>query len=265
MRVCDVHAHVYPDKIADRAAQSIGHFYHVRMEETDGSIGRLMREMEIAGIQRSVVHSVAVRPDTVESINTFIADSVRTHPQLVGFMTMHQDYADPAAEIERAMGLGLKGIKLHPDTQAVDMDDPRLMKVYEIAEEKGLPLVIHCGDYRYDWSHPRRLKHILHEFPRLVVDGAHFGGWMLYDYALEFLEDERCFVDVSSAMLYLGPRRTRELVEHYGYDRVLFGSDFPMWSPSGVLDIFLSLGFSQAAYEKMCWYNAERFLGMDLS
>lgn len=264
MQVADVHVHIYPDKIAQKATQSIGEFYHIDMAEIDGSVERLCNKVESTDIARCVVHSVAVRPGTVESINDFISATCAEHLEFVGFMTLHQDTEDVAAEIDRACGMGLKGIKLHPDTQQVNMDDDRLMRVYEIAEQKGLPLIIHCGDYRYDYSHPRRLKRILHEFPRLVVDAAHFGGWSIYDYALEFLEDEHCFLDVSSSMRFLGPRRTRELIEEYGYDRILFGSDFPMWTPASELEVFRGLGFSESAYERMCWYNTERFLGMDL-
>lgn len=262
MRVADVHVHIYPEKIAAKAAQSIGEFYNISMSENDGSVSRLEQRLEGSDIERCVVHSVAVRPHTVTSINDFIARTCESHPQYVGFMTLHQDTPNMAEEIDRACAMDLKGIKLHPDTQAVDMDDERLMAAYEIAERKGLPLIIHCGDYRYDYSHPRRLKHILHEFPNLVVNAAHFGGWSVYDYALEFLEDERCFLDMSSSMRYLGPRRTRELVEAYGYDRMLFGSDFPMWTPEDELDRFRALGFTTLALEKMCWHNAERFLGM---
>ena len=264
MRVADVHVHIYPNKIAQKATQSIGEFYNIPMAESDGTVARLQRRMQDAEIQRCVVHSVAVRPGTVHSINDFIAATCSEHPELVGFMTLHQDTEDMAAEIERACNMGLRGIKLHPDTQQVNMDDDRLMRAYEIAEKRGLPLIIHCGDYRYDFSHPRRLRRILHEFPNLVVNAAHFGGWSVYDYALEFLEHERCYLDMSSSMRYIGPRRTRELVEAYGYDRILFGSDFPMWTPTDELRVFTSLDFGEAALERMCWFNAERFLGMDL-
>ena len=136
----------------------------------------------------------------------------------------------PEAEIERAIALGLKGLKLHPDTQMVNMDDPRLMRIYEIIEGR-LPLIVHTGDYRYDYSHPRRLKNILNTFPDLVVDAAHFGGWSIYDLAIEYLENERCFLDMSSAQTFLGPRRTYEITKIYGCDRVMFGSDFPCGTP----------------------------------
>ena len=264
MAVVDVHVHIYPDKISERATQSIGRFYNIEMDAQDGSVAQLGDSLAGSPITHCVVCSVAVKPQTVESINDFIAEQVATHPNYLGFMAMHQDYPDPEAEIERAVGLGLCGIKLHPDTQAVDMDDPRLMRVYEIAEARGLPLTIHCGDYRYDYSHPRRLKRILHEFPRLVVNAAHFGGWSIQDWALEYLEDERCFLDMSSSMHSLGPRRTRELVYAYGCDRILFGSDFPMWEPADELKRFCAAGFAPAELEAMCWHNAERFLDREI-
>jgi predicted TIM-barrel fold metal-dependent hydrolase len=66
-------------------------------------------------------------------------------------------------------------------------------------------------------------------------------------------------------MKYLGLRRTRELCEIYGPNRMMFGSDFPMWSPASGYRIFRSLGFSEDAYERMCWHNAERWLQTDIA
>lgn len=70
-------------------------------------------------------------------------------------------------------------------------------------------MIIHCGDYRYDFSHPRRMKHILRAFPELIVDAAHFGGWSVFDLAVELLEHERCSMDVSSSIALLGLRRIK--------------------------------------------------------
>ncbi len=264
MPIVDIHVHIYPDKIALRAAESIGDFYNIHMQEENGSVEILLHELAQTPITHCVVHSVATKPKNVETINTFIAATCAEHPNFIGFMTMHQDYEDPEAEIERAMSLGLRGIKLHPDTQGVNLDDPRLMPVYEIAQAKHLPIIFHTGDYRYDYSRPERLKRVLAAFPDLMVNAAHFGGWSIYDYAFEQLEHERCFVDMSSSMAYLGPRRTRELCEGYGFDRVLFGTDFPMWSPVTEFEKFEALGFTDEQWEAMTWHNAERFLGMKI-
>ena len=265
MPVIDAHAHIYPDKISAKAVSAVGRFYGVEHKmEGKGTVSDLLSHRETSDVTHFLVHSVATTPHSVTTINSFIAEQCELHPEFIGFGTMHQDFEDMEAEVDRAIELGLHGFKLHPDTQMVNMDDPRLMRVYEIAQDLHLPLIIHCGDYRYDYSHPRRLKRILHEFPDLVVDAAHFGGWSIQDWALEFLEDERCFLDMSSSMHSLGPRRTRELVLAYGTDRILFGSDFPMWEPADELRKFTSLGFSDAQLEDMCWHNAERFLGMKI-
>ena len=86
----------------------------------------------------------------------------------------------------------------------------------------------------------------------------------MFDLAVEYLENENCFLDMSSSQKFLGRRRTRELCEIYGADRILFGSDFPMWDPSEEFKMFESLDFSKADFEKMTWHNAERFVGMDI-
>lgn len=264
MPVVDCHCHIYPAKIAERAVKGVGDFYQIHMDARGGTAAALVADSAPAPITHHLVHSVATRPEQVRSINDFIAAECAADPHLIGFMTLHQDMDDPLAEIERAQGLGLAGVKLHPDTQRVDMDDPRLMRIYETIEGR-LPLLMHCGDYRYDYSHPRRMRRILDEFPRLVVNAAHFGGWSIFDVAVEYLEDARCFMDVSSSMAFIGDRRTAELIRLYGTDRIMFGSDFPMWNPADEYARFAALPFSAAELEAMTWHNAERFLGRSIA
>ena len=260
MAVIDAHAHIYPNKIASRAVDAVGDFYLIDMFG-EGTVEHLLSAQQHAPITHFIVHSVATTPGSVESINNFIAEQCRQHPEFIGFMAMHQDYPEPEKEIERAIGLGLKGMKLHPDTQHVNMDDPRLMNVYEMIEGR-LPIVIHTGDYRYDYSHPRRLMNVLKTFPDLVVDAAHFGGWSVPEIGYDVLHEENVLIDVSSSLAFLGNRRTSELVSLWGADRVMFGSDFPMWDPAREYDTFTSLGFSDGDLEKMLWKNAERFTGV---
>lgn len=263
MKVTDCHCHIYPEKIAAKAVASVGNFYNYEMHKTDGTAEGLLESCKSSPIDHFIVHSVATRPDQVRSINDFIADACNAHPEFTGFMTLHQDLEDPESEIDRACDLGLKGIKLHPDTQKVDMDDPRLMRIYELAEGR-LPIIMHCGDYRYDFSHPRRMVHVLESFPNLVVNAAHFGGWSIYDLALEYLQDANCYLDVSSSMEFLGLRRTAELCHAHGCDRIMFGSDFPMWDPVDEYDRFCSAGFTEPELELMLHGNAKRFIANEL-
>ncbi|MEQ3363712.1 amidohydrolase family protein [Raoultibacter massiliensis] len=260
MTVIDIHAHIYPEKIATRAVSSIAGFYNMSTEGEGTSEG-LVAATANSPITNFVVHSVATSAHSVESINSFIASECARHPEFTGFMAMHQDYADPEKEIKRAVELGLKGIKLHPDMQEVNIDDPRLMTVYEIAESRRLPIIMHMGDRERTCSHPARLKKILRTFPCLIVNAAHLGGCLVLDLALELLREERCFLDVSSSILYVGQKRTRELCRLYGTDRILFGSDYPLWDPVGEYEKFIGCRFSDDELEDMLWHNAERFIG----
>lgn len=260
MPVIDAHAHIYPEKIASRAVDAVGDFYLIKMSG-NGTAENCLKVCETTPISHFIVHSVATKPTAVESINNFIAGECRKHPEFIGFATMHQDYPDKEAEIERAIGLGLHGVKLHPDTQGVNMDDPRLMELYEIIEGR-LPLVVHTGDYRYDYSHPRRLRNVLKAFPDLVVDAAHFAGWSIPEIGYDILHNERVFLDTSSSFALMGTRRAEELIRLWGADRVMFGSDFPMWSQEEEYRQLVSMSLSEDDMEKVLWRTAERFCGV---
>ncbi len=269
MPIIDAHAHIYPDKIAPRAVPAIGSFYVVAMRGGGGTAQHLLSTYAECGITHAIVHSVATTAKSVPAINSFLAEQCDRHPEFIGFGTMHHDFADMEQEVDRALALGLHGFKLHPDTQQVNMDDPRLMNFYEIIAGR-VPLVVHTGDYRYDYSHPRRLARILKTFPDLVVDAAHLGGWSIYDVGYDTLHEElgscdNIFVDASSAFAFVGRRHMRELVHMWGVDRVMFGSDYPMWEPGSELNEMMNCGFTDDELERILWKNAENFSGVSVS
>lgn len=269
MPVVDVHAHVYPDKLASRAVDAVGDFYGYDDMYGGGTPDDLLAQQALAPISHFVVHSVAVTAHSVQSVNTFIAQAASEHPEFIGFGTMHPDCEDMEAEVERALASGIRGFKLHPDTQMVNMDDPRLMEFYEMIAGR-VPLVMHTGDYRYDYSSPRRLKRVLKAFPDLVIDAAHLGGWSIYDVGFdvlheELLGEERLFVDSSSTLLWIGARHMGELVRKWGASRVLFGTDYPMGNPALELSLMISLGLSDDELEQVLYKNAENFTGVKVS
>ncbi|MDP4120902.1 MAG: amidohydrolase family protein [Bacillota bacterium] len=262
MKIIDFHAHIYPDKIAERAVAGVGDFYNLEMK-CNGTLSQLMDSGEKYGVSRYVVHSVATSPEQVPAINRFIASQVEAHSdKLVGFGTLHQDLQNPEEEIDLAIFMGLKGIKLHPDTQKFNMDDPKMMDVYEIIQSKNLPILFHCGDYRYDYSHPRRLAKILDTFPNLTVIAAHFGGWSVFDLAIEHLKDRRCYLDTSSSFAMLGKTRSKEIIRIYGAERILFGTDFPMSNYDYEINHIRDFGLTEKEYEMIMHENAEKILGL---
>lgn len=261
MEIIDFHAHIYPDKIAEKASHSVGDFYSIPMQNV-GSVEALFQSGDPAGVDRFVVQSVATVSRQVVSINNFIKETCEEYPcRLIGFGTIHPGLENAVEEVERCLQMGLHGIKIHPDVQHFHMDDPEMFPIYDALQGRA-PVLIHCGDYRYDYSHPKRLAHILDEFPRLEVIAAHFGGWSLWDLAMEYLLNRRCWLDTSSSFAFLGKVRAKEIIRAYGAERIVFGDDFPMWSHQSEVNTLLSLGLTQEENEMIFSGNAKRILGI---
>lgn len=262
MKIINFHTHIYPDKIAEKAALSIGEFYGGVNMSGNGTVDGLLKEGKAAGVSEYLVHSVAVSERVVNAINDFIIDECKKHSEFHGFGTMHADYENKIDECKRIIDLGLKGIKIHPDTQKFNLDDERMYEFYDYLRQNHIPLLTHCGDYRFDYSHPKRLKKLLHDLPGLTVIGAHFGGWSICDLAYEYLADENCMLDTSSSFWMLGKNRSKEIIRMYGAERLVFGSDYPMWNTGEELEFLLSLGLSDDELELILHKNAEMILNL---
>lgn len=258
MRIIDFHAHIYPDKIAEKATNATGDFYGI----TPACIGTseaLLREGKRAGIDRFVLLPVATKPEQARSINTFIRGEVNAHAEFHGFGTLHPDSATMLEEAEYILQSGLLGVKLHPDTQGFNTDDKRLFEVYDYLQGRGT-LIVHCGDKRFDYSHPRRLKKVIDNFPKLCVIAAHLGGWSLFDEAFALLKNSDCFFDISSCTMFLPSEKVAKYIRGYGADRVLFGTDFPLWSPETEVNAFKNLPLTSEEFEKIAYKNALRVI-----
>ena len=259
--IIDVHAHVFPDKLAEKASVNIGHFYGLNMKY-NGTVESLLKEGTAAGVDKFVIHSVATSPKQVDSINHFIHDTYMNNKDIfIGFCSLHPDSEKLEEEFDWAMENGLKGIKLHPDFQKFYIDDDKAMRIYELAE--GVcPIIMHMGDYRTEYSKSDRLVKVLDKFPNLDVIAAHFGGFSEWDTAAATLSlaKSRVYVDTSSSTFRLAPNQIRELIDIYGADRVLFGTDYPMWGAQGELDYFKNVEITDDEWDMISHKNFENLM-----
>ncbi len=257
-KVVDAHCHIYPEKIAARAVAGTDRFYGENSVGL-GTVEDLLMCGEMAGVDHFIVQSVATTPKQVTSINEFIAASVaESDGKMTGLGTLHPESADIAEDFRRLVSLGLKGVKLHPDIQQFKIDDYRFLKMYELCEQEGLPILMHTGDHRYDYSNPNRLLPVMKIFTGLTVIGAHLGGWSIWESAAQDLcELPNLMVDCSSSFPYLTKEAALRVIRTYGADRVLFGTDYPMWGAQKELDTLLSLGLAEDELEKILSQNAK--------
>ena len=260
MKIIDIHTHVYPEKIARKATLSVCDFYDIKTDNT-GTSAELLEKGSRVGIEKYLILPVAVRPEQVVAINEFIKTECDAHGEFVGFGTVHAGMDDIVGEVEHIRSLGLRGVKMHPDTQMFNIDDERLYPMYEEIAGK-MPVYLHTGDFRYDYSHPRRLRRVLEDFPKLQAVAAHFGGWSVFDEAQEYLRDTDCLVDLSSSLMYTTAEKAVEYIRAFGADRVMFGSDFPLWDPDVEFERFMTLPISDEERERIAYGTAAEFLGL---
>lgn len=114
MKIADIHAHIFPEKLAEKASHSIGSFYGVSIER-EADMPRLCAEDKLAGITRCVVSNSATNASQVQNANTFLAEAVRGHDGYLAFGTIYPGMDGFEEELDRMLELGLRGIKIHPD------------------------------------------------------------------------------------------------------------------------------------------------------
>ncbi len=257
--ICDAHTHIFPAKVAEKASIAIGDFYDTKMCYP-GDTENLLNSGKQINVTKYLVCSTATVPEQVSKINQFIIGECQAHSELVGFGTLHPDNPNFDEEIQVILNGGLKGVKLHPDFQNFAIDDEKAFPIYEKCQGK-LPVLIHMGDNRYDGSRPFRLANIMSEFPKLEVFAAHFGGYRRWDESIATLMDfENIYFDTSSTLGFVDLNYAKEIASHFDKDKLMFGTDFPMWDHKEELERFFALGFSEQDNRKILSDNFKRIL-----
>ena len=256
-RIIDAHTHIFPAPLAEKATQSIGDFYNIAMSYPASVEQLLAAEKEIHA-EKMVVCSSAVTPKQVSSINDFISAECQKHPEFIGLGAMHPDYADYEAELDRIVALGLHGVKFHPDFQKFAIDDPKYFDVFRAIAKRGLPVLFHTGDKRYRYSSPDQLTTLMRAVPDMVAIGAHFGGYSEWEEAFRQPKNPQVFYDTSSALFELDRDLALRMIDRFGIEQFMFGTDFPMWKPAEEINRFLSLGLSESENKALFYDNCCR-------
>jgi len=263
--VIDFHTHVFPERVAARAMENLCSTYEVAAvgEATPSGLLGIMSE---SGIDAAVVAPVATRPGQVRSINDWAA-SIQSE-RIISFGAFHPGLPDPAREVERIVGLGLKGVKLQPNFQEISPDDRRLWPAYEAAQGR-LIFLFHSGQeikaVPRVHAQPAALARVREAFPGLTMVVAHMGGYQMWDDVRAHLLGSDVYFDTSyCAEDDLPAEDLAGLIREHGVERVVFGSDFPWGHPCRDLQRLLTLGLSPGEVEAIAWRNAGELLGLEL-
>lgn len=261
MEIIDAHAHIYPTKIAQKATDAIGDFYDIKMEMPAGTADRLIDDGSKIGVTKYVVHSCATKAHQVRAINEFIKEEIDTHQEFIGFMTLHQDLSQEQMneEVDWCLKNGFKGIKLHPDFQRFYIDGEDAEKFYRAAGNK-LPILLHVGDDRYEYSKPHRVAKMAKKYPNVNFIAAHFGGYRCWEQVNEYVGLDNVYFDTCSSLMFISPERAKEIIDLLGVEKFFFGTDFPMWEAVSELERFNKISLTDKERKMIFSENIKKLL-----
>jgi len=202
----------------------------LRLFKTHG-LERMIANMDEHGIEHSVIYSLEPLTDTRELI-----DLTRPYADRLSiFGSVHADHHDPAGYLAPLIESGdIKGIKIHPQVGGYHAGNllDKTKDFVALASEFNIPVVIHTGHIPiegicglHDSCTVQALEPLIKAHPHCQFVLNHL-GWESWRKAIAVARrHENVLVETS----WQPARIMRRAVDALGADRVIFGSDFPMF------------------------------------
>ena len=231
------HAHLFPENT-----------------KPNGDINTLKAIMDACEIEGAVCfspfwHQMGMYAHTTgQNPCEWVSNALKNEPNLVGFGTIDFDRKDLTDQVKKIKDLGLYGIKIHPAAQEVNVAGKELFEVYEEAEKQGLSLSFHTGLHWHRIADYQMLlfDEVAYNFPKLRFSMEHMGGYSFFREALLIMnnnsrgEIHNTFAGWTSIGMEtddMGNIRQGAwsltdddlctLIHQTGYERSIFGLDFP--------------------------------------
>jgi uncharacterized protein len=276
VRAIDVHVHVPApvDHPSTKEKEAMaGYFGAGQMPATADEMYEKYKSLDIF----AVIFEIDAETTSGEPYvgNDYVASVVQKYPeQFMGFASVDPWKGKVAVqELERSVkDLGLRGLKLHPTTQAFFPNDARFYPLWKKAAELGVPVLFHSGQtgvgsgtpggggYKLKYAHPLLLDDVAADFPELTIIMAHPAvPWQEEQLAVA-LHKGNVYIDLSG----WSPKYFRPVLIQYIssilQDKALFGSDYPVLQPDRWLRDFDQLEIKEEVRRKILLENAQKVL-----
>ena len=274
--IIDCHTHAFAEKIAAKVVEQLVSYYQIQTG-FNGQLEELLRVANEANLDALFLLVAATKPEQVKPAHDWVislasqtneelktAYHLKSCPRIIHFGTYHPDDPNWLHELRRLKTAGVKGIKLHPEFQGIDLADRRLWPFFEELAGDFI-LLTHVGDPVHsptNFSTPAKVAAIARHFPDLKIIAAHMGGYCFWEEALQHLAGvENVYFDTSSTLSYIDPDLLRQLISKHGTEKILFGSDYPLNSPRHEFELLDQIKWlNSAAKEQILGGNCQRLL-----
>lgn len=159
--------------------------------------------------------------------NELVSAAVKRYPdRLIGFASVNPWFGQTAkVELQRALQSGLVGLKFNPSLQGFFINDRIVMDLLEVAAEFQAPVYFHTGTPVH--ALPLQLADLALLFPSVKFIMGHTGASDFSGEALAALKTApNIYAEISKQTNF---DLLREVLVSYGPERMIFGTDFPVY------------------------------------
>ena len=238
-------------------------------------MGSLIETMNDEKVEKSVIVGFPwEKEDHFRRHNDYIIEAVNKHPdRLIGFCSFSPRSRLGGKEAERCLEAGLSGVgELAFYHSALDDKDIEGLKdMMAVCAQLDAPVMLHTNEpvgHKYPGKTPINLAQfyrLVESYPKNRIVLAHWGGGLFF-YALMKKEVKEVLGNVwfdTAATPYLyRPEVYKMACEIVGFERLLFGSDYPLLKPGRYFDEMASVQLSDRAVRRICGENAADLLGL---
>lgn len=272
--IIDIHTHIFPAVFREKRSSFFADepafemLYSSPASRMAGA-DELSAVMEKDRVDISVVFGFPWKnPDHFRRNNDYIIESVNKYPgRITGFCCFDPVSPEGAKEAERCFKQGLKGVgelAVYDSPLTTDIID-RLYDVMTLSKEHDVPVLIHTNEpvgHQYPGKQEMTLKQIynlVRTYPDNKIILAHWGGGILfYSLLKKEVKDalKNVWFDTAASPFLYSPDIYRTAGETAGYDKILFGSDYPLIKPERYFKEIDSAGIEPENIDKIKGENA---------
>lgn len=238
-----------------------------------GTLAGLLAVLDSEGVDRAVMHAESEGGEDADALNDDLRSVLDAHPhRFIGIGCVDIGQPSPTAvvgQLVRAQQRGFVGVSFQPAFFGLDIDDRHLYPLYSRAEELGLVVAVHTG-ITYSRLHPLRherpelLDQVACDFPELRLIACHAGWPWATEFAAVARRHPTVFLEFGGiapkyvARAGTGWDATFGMMANVLRDQVLYGSDWPVISPSRALAEWRASGLPDEAMDALLGGNAGR-------
>ncbi len=279
--IIDIHTHAFPQSIrAERDRFFAGEPAFQLLYESPKALlvgaTDIVAMMDEQGVDKSVIFGFPWQNiETCRINNDYIIEAVGRYPErLIGFCCVDPLHPEAAAEVERCLQAGLKGVgELAFYTSGIDSRClASLDPIMALARRFDCPVMLHTNEpvgHQYPGKTPNTLMQIYSLAQRFAANRlilAHWGGGIFF-YALLKKEVRETLANVwfdTAASPYLyQPEIYAQALTIAGEDKILFGSDFPLLKPKRYFKDLEQTSLSKGQKAAVCGLNAMKVLKIE--